>query len=220
MFAPNQVPYNRSKGRDYIVWVDLECTGKFDDGNGNRLPDNGILEIGAVITDRALNEVDAKQIVLPITSKMEESMVPFVTQMHTANGLLDDCHQVAMKGDDVFIMPEKMFYDQAVGEADKELAAWIKSYNGSHHMPIGGSGVAWYDMRFIEVQLPKFTKRVTHFVMELGAVRRFMELAGIQLTADYFGATMDKPHRALDDARIHVEEARRWIMWAQDRVRI
>lgn len=209
-YREDAVPFDR-KGRDYILWLDLECTG-------SKTETDSILEVGAIITDRNLDELDAKQIVLPITSKMEEDLPDVVRKMHTDNGLLEDSRgKVLASGESMFILPEQMLYDEAVKEADKELAAWVRSFNGSHHMPIAGSGISHYDRTFIKRQLPKFNERLTYFNLDIGVVRRFMEMAGIQLTSNAAGGTMHKTHRALDDARVHRDEARRWIIWARDR---
>jgi oligoribonuclease (3'-5' exoribonuclease) len=196
------------RGRQYIYWTDLECTGS--------TKDDYILEIGAVITDRELNEIDDRQIVLPITAQMEENLPDVVREMHTVNGLLDDCKsKVLALGEGMFIVPEKVSYDHAVAEADLELSAWIKSYNGADHMPFAGSGVGHYDRRYYDRQLPLTSKRLTYWPLDIGVVRRFMDLAGVQLTTSITGGTDAKTHRALDDTRVHINEARRWIEWAR-----
>lgn len=197
------------KGRNYILSLDLETTGSEDD--------DYILEIGAAITDREWNEIDAKQIVLPITTEMEERLPDVVRQMHTVNGLLEDSRALRKQGDSLFIMPEMMLYNQAIEAADKELTAWVKKYNGSDHMPFAGSGVMHFDRKYIKRQLPKFDKRITHWALDSGSVRRHMELAGIQLTASSLGAPLEKTHRALDDVRVHLAEEKRWMAWARDR---
>lgn len=210
IFAQGNAVYDK-KGRDYLLWLDLECTG-------SKTESDYILEIGAFISDRNLNELSAKQIVLPITSEMEESLPEVVRKMHTDNGLLEDCRaRVLAQGENMFILPEQMLYDEAVRAADRELAEWVRKFNGSHHMPLAGSGISHYDREFIKRQLPDFNKRLTYFNMDIGNVRRWMEFAGIQLTSSAQGATMGKTHRALEDARVHRDEARRWIMWARDR---
>jgi oligoribonuclease len=210
MFAQGNIPYEK-KGREYLLWLDLECTG-------SQTESDYILEIGALISDRALNELESKQIVLPITSEMEDSLPDVVRTMHTVNGLLDDCKKkVLEQGENMFILPEQMLYNEAVKEADRELSDWVRKFNGSNHMPLAGSGISHYDRAFIKRQLPLFNKRLTYFNMDIGTVRRWMEFAGVQLTANVQGATMNKTHRALDDARVHKDEAKRWLIWARDR---
>lgn len=67
-----------------IAWIDLETTG-LDETTGH------ILEIGIVITDNDLNEVEVpfSMIVAPGDPNWKDSLNEFVLNMHTANGLID-----------------------------------------------------------------------------------------------------------------------------------
>src|ERR1041384_3576634 len=107
VFADNNVPFER-KGRDHIIWLDLETTGSDTDKDY-------ILEIGAIVTDRKLNELDAKQIVLPITQKMESGLVDVVRKMHEDNGLLAESLAMVLRDTESFIrLPEQVAYNNAV----------------------------------------------------------------------------------------------------------
>lgn len=186
----------KRKGKEFIFWTDLECTGSDDDED--------ILEIGAVITDRDLNELDAKSIVFGIDPVKFENMADVVVKMHTANGLLDEVTQRGFFRSD-------LDRSMVLGQADQELTDWVRSYAGGDHMPIAGSGVAHYDRKFIRRDLPKLDRRITYWHLDIGSVRRIVSYAGLEWPEFH----MSKAHRALDDTRQHIEETRRFLNWVE-----
>lgn len=185
------------KGRNFIFWLDLECTGSGDDED--------VLELGASITDRDLNELDAKSFIFPTTEDKIRGMKQVVVDMHTKNGLI---HEIKI------VSP--MERDMALAQADDELAAWIRTFAGGDHMVIGGSGVAHYDRKYIKRDFPNLDARLTHFHLDISSIRRGMEYAGIKWSEDFY----TKTHRALDDARQHRDEFRRFMLWCQESVRL
>lgn len=191
------------KGRDYLFWLDLETTGSQDS--------DLVIEIGALITDRQMNEIEAKEFVLPIPEDSEANLPDVVRTMHTVNGLLEDCKKVEWPADseNVWIARIKM-----MSAIDIELSNWVKKFNGTNHMMFAGSGISHFDRKYVERDLPLLNKRLTYFHMDIGVVRRFLELADIQLTVNY-NMSGDKSHRALDDARLHAYEAKRFLEWAR-----
>lgn len=168
----------------YIVWFDGEMTG-------NRFDDH-LIEIGAVLTDRELVEVDSIQIVLALAPEFHAQMDPFVVKMHTINGLLADCAVSEVES----------------READAQMTKWIKKYTSGDHIPLAGSGVTHFDRPFIRRDLPKFDKYLSYWAYDTGVIRRTLKLFGID--ASFADTSGDKTHRALDDIRAHVEEMRRY----------
>lgn len=168
----------------YIVWFDGEMTG-------NR-PDDVLIEVGVVLTDRNLVEIDSQSIALALPETYWPFMDPFVVAMHTKNGLLADCAKSEVETRD----------------ADAQLVAWIKKYTAGDHIPLAGSGVSHFDRRFIQKDLPKFDKYLSYWAYDVGTIRRTLKLFGID--ASMADTTDDKTHRAIDDIRAHVEEMRRY----------
>lgn len=189
------------KGKNFIFWVDLECTGSGDDED--------ILEIGTVITDKELNELDARQIVLPLDQEKFDNMSDVVVKMHTDNGLLADSMQRGF-------YPSSMHKDLELAQIDEELARWVRSFAGGDHMPIGGSGVAHYDRKFIKRDLPLLDKRITHYHLDVGSVRRIVDLADLGWPQYH----LSKSHRALDDIRQHIEETRAFLRYIERAKRV
>ena len=179
-------PVTKPEDSPYICWVDLECTG-------NR-PEDQIIEIGAVMTDRDLNELSAKQIVVKALLSTEKVLEidPFVLEMHTKNGLWIDC----------------ALSEVLAPDADAQMVEWIKQYTKGDHIPLAGSGVSHYDRDYIEKDLPKFNRYLSYWAYDTGVIRRTLKLFGID--ASFADTTDDKTHRALDDIKAHVEEMRRY----------
>lgn len=144
------------------------------------------------MTDRDLNEIDSKQIVLHIGGSTLGTMDPFVFDMHTKNGLLEDC------------LKSKVYEK----DADAEMVEWIKKYTSGDHIPLAGSGVSHFDRQYIKKDLPRFNKFLSYWAYDSGVIRRTLKLFGID--ASFADTTDDKTHRALDDIRAHVEEMRRY----------
>jgi oligoribonuclease len=184
------------KGKRFMLWCDLECSGSGDDEE--------ILEIGAVLTDSDLNEIDARNIVLPMMPEALDSMADVVVKMHTDNGLISDSMQLGFYSGE-------MGKDMHLAQVDEELERWIRSYAGGDHVPFAGSGVAHYDRKFIQRDLPRFNKRLTYYAEDIGSVRRIVKRAGLEWPQFH----LTKEHRALEDARQHIEEARRFLAWCQ-----
>lgn len=191
----------RRKGRDYIFWLDLECTGSGDDED--------VLELGAVITNRDLEELDSRSIVFPALPEKLQGMSDVVVRMHTVNGLLDEVNKLGPHQNEF----AKQMFDTQVSE---ELAAWVRSFAGGDHMPFAGSGVSHYDRKYIKRDFKALNDRLTHWALDVGVLRRSLDLAGIQAPDLHLGKT----HRAVDDARTHIEEMRKFLNWCRGAVEL
>lgn len=174
----------------YICWVDLECTG-------NRSWDR-ILEVGAVMTDRELNELSAREFVVRMDPNWLAGMDTIVLAMHTKNGLIDDSWASRTQITDV----------------DAEMTEWIKTFTSGDHIPLAGSGVSHFDRPYIKKELGSFNRYLAYWAYDTGVIRRTLKLFGID--ASFADTTDNKTHRALDDIRAHVEEMRRYRKMFQE----
>src|SRR5688500_17384324 len=149
----------------YIFWLDLETTGSDLEVPSDIVGVNVrhvILEIGAAITDMSLNVLDGREIVIGHQIAME-NVKPVVVDMHTKNGLWKDVAKSNVR----------------MGEADNELAEWIKRFNGNDHMAFAGSGIMHFDRKFIRRDMPLVDKRLTQWGIDVGVIRRtFKDLLG------------------------------------------
>jgi oligoribonuclease (3'-5' exoribonuclease) len=131
------------------------------------------------------------------------NMKEVVVKMHTDNGLLDE---VGQRG----FYPSEMHRDMELARVDQELADWVRSFAGGDHMPFAGSGVAHYDRKFIKRDLPLLDRRLTYYSLDIGSARRILDLADVKWPQVHFS----KSHRALDDARQHIQETVAFLNWA------
>lgn len=168
-----------------IAWFDLETTGSADDDR--------IIEVGFTLTDRQLVPQASLRFVAKPRNyrRLRARMDPVVVEMHTANGLLDDVERLG----------------ESIAFADERIAALLKEYNGSNHTPFAGSGVGHFDRKFIKAEMPQTNKRLTYWPLDIGVLRRWFVLWGIEAPESAMAAQA-KTHRAPDDIFEHIKEAR------------
>lgn len=182
---------------DIILWLDLETTGASYA--------ESIVEVGIVATDASpeLRPLDEFQsLVEPDADRWRYLKNGGFDQreardMHRASGLLDDIDRGLRQG----TLPTLI-------EAEGAILHFVRTVAGTstEHIPLAGSGVGHFDRQFIRRDWPKFDRRLTYWVYDVGVMRRMLRLAGRSALEQ--GPI---PHRALDDARRHVEEARYYL---------
>lgn len=173
-----------------ILWLDLETTGSSNDAK--------IIEFGGIITTAT---IDLTPIGEPFTTLVDPFPVTsfedeVVNTMHTTSGLADD-----------LIRASKL---PSILEAEESIIQWINDTIGksTNHIPYGGSGVGHFDTKYIRRDWKKLSKRLTYWTYDIGVVRRVLRLIDFSISPDL---TTVKSHRALDDVRLHIEEAREYL---------
>lgn len=176
-----------------LAFIDLETTGT-DETNGS------ILEIGAIVTDEELQPLASWETLVDPQMAHVADMAPVVREMHTASGLLDQLDRIA---------PELVANTAPDGirylpDADYRLAELLRPFTIRGQIVLAGSGVGHFDARWIARHLPRTSKLLTFWTIDVGVVRRFLSML-----ADVDIPTLNdrKPHRALDDVRLHLAEA-------------
>lgn len=190
----------RTPNPNFVAWADLESTD-----NDPTAPHAAILEAAVVITDWTpeLNVIaSASMLIRPAGLQSDHDMMwnrmpPVVREMHTANGLWRE----ATTSDDAWSMHE----------ADAAIAAWVVEQTGGDPLPLAGSGVGHLDLPFVKAFMPKLATRLTYWPLDIGNVRRMLDLAGRADLVDLVTDVDAKPHRALGDVNLHIAEARRYL---------
>lgn len=177
---------------DFVLFLDLEATGSKDEDE--------IVEVGIVLLEtQKWQEVASYTHVVEPTQAGYQRMMDSdkVRGMHEESGLLDDIIHYKMN------LPGLA----TIGAIDTDVVEFLNKVIGKNttHIPYGGSGVSWYDRKFIKRDMPKFDKRITHFALDVGPPKRMWKLAHVPWLVS---EEADKTHRALEDARFHADEFR------------
>lgn len=178
-----------------LSWIDLETTGL-------KPEECEILEVGLLVTDNDLNEVHAQSWVLRYhperVAMMKESAHKIVQEMHTTNGLWDECVDPTIFND-----PEP---DHPKLTIAPEILATLRRFTAAKDGPICGSTVA-FDRRFLEVHMPSVAAHFSHRNLDVSVLT---ELAKLWAPDVYERRPKSGGHRALPDIRASVEGMRYW----------
>lgn len=172
---------------DHLLWLDLETDGSDEHYNN-------ILEVGVVLTDVAGDEVlcEFSAITEPLNPKAFTEMIPVIHEMHTENGLLEALSHGA---------------GRPLGEAQELIMGMLKEAGvRSHRVAMAGSGVSHFDARFVKAQMPKLAKQFVYWQLDMGHIRRFLDFSGFAYVIRPEDDGYAKPHRALEDALLHLSE--------------
>ena len=175
---------------NYILWFDLETTGNRDSDH--------IIEAGFVLTDHQLNEVSSfNALIAPPKDLALNDINPTVLEMHAASGLWR-----ALKENQPFANAQF---------AESAILRWLAQETGNQtqHIPAAGSGISHFDRKYLDRHMPFLNRRLTYWNLDLGVVRRMTSMLTRVAWSDEFAES--KPHRALEDTFLVLNEARTWI---------
>jgi oligoribonuclease len=169
----------RNKGS--WVWMDLEMTGLNPETCR-------IIQIATIITDEELQPLEKLEMVVWQPESILTTMEPFVRDMHTNNGLLE---QVRASN-----------HSNADAEA-RTLEMIIR------HVPyrkgiLAGNSI-WQDRRFLLQYMPLLEKYLHYRMIDVSSLK--------VLTQQWYGAKAQPPskpstHTALEDIEASIEELR------------
>lgn len=178
--------------RSKMVWVDLETTGLWQ--LDPKLPQREILEIAITITDYNLNKLDGYvSLVLPSKNALD-AMDPFVRDMHTRNGLLDDLDAEADR------LP-------TVQEVEGEILEILKEHKAyDNYLYWTGNSIAALDLKFLGHYMPNLS-------MDKNGPMHYhsIDITGLRLALGFYTGVnyiykKAESHRALDDINSSIEE--------------
>lgn len=185
-----------------LLIADLETTGLDPDSNH-------VLEFGAVLTTGVELTVrgEASLVIRPPGGttehdKMYAAMPPEVREMHRANGLWEE----ATTGDGAW----------NIHDADMALCEWLdgKLRECEHDglVALAGSGVERFDRPWINRHFPKLAQRFFYRAVDVSPQRMTMDYCGRLDLCDPLMVDSDtRPHRALLDCRLEVDEIRGYM---------
>lgn len=168
---------------DRLVWIDCEMTGL-------DLRADALIEVAALVTDFDLNVLgDGVDIVIKPPPEALDQMVPFVREMHTKSGLLDELAEGATMAD----------AQSAVLDYVREHCA-----EGSRP-PLAGNTVAT-DRAFLARDMADLEAFLHYRIVDVSSIK---ELARRWYPRAYFNSPAKSGgHRALADIQESIEELR------------
>ncbi len=172
-----------TNGNDRIVWVDCEMTGL-------DLGADALIEVAAVVTDSELTVLgEGVDVVITPPAEALEQMVPFVRQMHTTSGLLEDLPGGA-----------------TLAEAQQTVLDYVRTWVPEPgKAPLAGNSVGT-DKAFLDVHMPELVGHLHYRIIDVSSLK---ELARRWYPRIYF-ASPEKTggHRALADILESIDELR------------
>ncbi|RWZ51919.1 oligoribonuclease [Labedella phragmitis] len=170
-----------STGKDLLVWIDCEMTGL-------DLSVDELVEIAVVITDFELTPVDeGLSVVIKPSDAALANMGPFVTDMHTSSGLIEE-------------IPSGV----DLAEAEFQVLQYVVSHiPEAQKAPLAGNSIGT-DRAFLARFMPRLDAHLHYRNVDVSSVK---ELARRWYPRAYFNApSKDGGHRALADILESIRE--------------
>jgi len=168
---------------DRIVWIDCEMTGL-------SLTIDALVEVAALVTDFELNQLgDGVDVVIRPPAEALAQMDPFVRDMHTTSGLLD-----------------QLDAGTSMAQAEEQVLAYIREWVPEpRRAPLGGNTVGT-DRGFLARDMAQLEAHLHYRIIDVSSIK---ELSRRWYPRAYFNAPQKSGgHRALADIRESIAELR------------
>ena len=168
---------------DRIVWIDCEMTGL-------SLISDALIEVAALVTDFELHQLgDGVDVVIRPPAEALEQMDPFVRDMHTKSGLL-----------------EQLDAGMSMEQAQEQVLAYIREWAPEpRRAPLGGNTVGT-DRGFLARDMAELEAHLHYRIIDVSSIK---ELSRRWYPRAYFNAPQKSGgHRALADIRESIAELR------------
>ena len=165
----------------HLIWIDCEMTGL-------DLATDALVEIAVLVTDSELNVIgEGVDVVIHATQGQLDAMNEFVTNMHTASGLITQ-------------IPSGI----SVSAAEEKILEYLQA-SGTEpgKSPLAGNSVS-VDRNFIARDMPKLNEYLHYRTIDVSSIK---ELARRWQPKTYFASPAKTGnHRALGDIQDSIAE--------------
>ena len=168
-----------NKDQEKWIWVDLEMTGLDPETCV-------IIEVAVIVTDSELNEEAQYEGVIWQPDERLEQMIPFVKQMHTANGLIQKVKKSQLQ----------------LEQAEDAILEMLKANVAEGKGLLAGNSV-WQDRRFLTKYMPKVEAYLHYRQIDVSSLK---VLANAWHPKDGSPPNKNSNHTALSDIRASMQE--------------
>jgi len=171
-----------------ILWLDLETTGIDPERDL-------ILELAAIYEQGHIQQFGPMAVGYPETVILRQCNA-YVRQMHTETGLIQRCSvsQVTLHSLEVDLMRHLALTTQPDPEGDRIILAGFSVH---------------FDRNFVMAQMPTFAAHLSHRVLDVSSIRRFLEdHPHFGAMAKEYNDNHPRPHKAMDDCKAAIETYR------------
>lgn len=170
-----------------LCWLDLETTG-LDPQNDH------ILEVSVSLADfrDPFDAHVAYTRTLFFPKELHHVMDPYVLEMHTKSGLLDECADSVLD----------------VERLEQDLLNFVPHVENRELRPILAGSTCHFDRGFLDIHVPKVSRRLMH---------RHYDVSSLKLACQSFGMSLipkAEAHRAEKDVAesiAHAKVCREWM---------
>jgi oligoribonuclease len=166
-----------------LVWIDCEMTGL-------DFVKDALVEVAALVTDFDLNVLgEGVDLVIAPPADALEQMVPFVRDMHTASGLLDE-----------------LANGTTLADAEAQVLAYVREHCADGTRPPLAGNTVGTDRAFLARDMPELESFLHYRNVDVSSIK---ELSRHWYPRAYFNAPAKSGgHRALADIQESIEELR------------
>ncbi len=168
-----------SHQKHFWVWMDLEMTGLND-------KTCTILQIATIITDEKFNEIDCLDMKIWHPEETLSRMSPFVRQMHTDNGLLNQVRSSP----------------HALEDAERKTLQMISDHVPHKKGILAGNSI-WQDRRFLLRYMPNLENYLHYRMIDVSAIKT---LSHAWFKEKDHLPRQQSAHTALEDIRHSIHE--------------
>lgn len=173
-----------------LYWLDYETTG-----TNARL--HRLLEMALAVTDLsnpfAFTPVYHAVFRYPKDERAFLFDNPIVLEMHTKNGLLDECAQSE-------ITP---------AQAEAHLLELVPEVSDKNDLPILAGSTVSFDKQFMDEHMPRLAARFSHRFFDVSAIKLFCQSRGMAKIPK------GEAHRCVADIEESVEHGRQCDLWLE-----
>lgn len=179
------------KSDELLAWIDIETTGL-------DVWKDSLLEVALLVTDQNDEPLYEKNWVLHHKFLGAKAYHPVVMEMHAKSNLWSECEHSNLGHRD-FVREFKVCTEKILRD-NPQYTKFV----------MAGSGVARFDYTYFQVRMPELLEHFNYYTLDVGVVRRALELAGAFSERDDENPAENLEHRALMDVTDHWNE---WLYY-------